>query len=116
MFSKSKKLTSSYLISNTLQWNHHIAEVVKKPNKRLYFLVLLKRANVPSADIISFYCTCIRPALEYCALVFHHRLPAYLSDDLENIQRRAFSIISPGVLHCHDLQLFDVGTRKDRRQ
>ena len=85
------------IISNTLQWNHHIAEVVKKANKRLYFLVLLKGVNVLSADIISFYCTCIRPVLEYCAQVFHHGFPAYLSDDFGSIQGRALSIISPGV-------------------
>lgn len=39
-----------------------------KENKRLYFIILLKRANVPARDI-NFYCTCIRPVLEYCASV-----------------------------------------------
>ena len=104
------------IISNTLQWNHHVAEVVKKANKCLYFLVLLKRANVPFADIISFYRTCIRPILKYCAPVFHHGLPAYLSDDLENIQRRTLSIISPGASYCHNLELFNVGILKNRRR
>ena len=47
-------------------------------NKRLYFIVLLKRANVPLSDILNFYCTVIRPVLEYCAPVFHHALPQYL--------------------------------------
>ena len=28
-----------------------------KANKRIYFIVLLKRANVPCSDIINFYCT-----------------------------------------------------------
>jgi hypothetical protein len=52
-------------ISNSLQWVDHINNVIKKANKRLYFLVLLKRADVPARDIINFYNTCIRPVLEY---------------------------------------------------
>jgi hypothetical protein len=50
----------------------------KKANKRLYFLILLKRANVPACDIVNIYLTVIRPVLEYCAPVFHHALPVYL--------------------------------------
>ena len=36
----------------------------------MFFLILLKRAKVPVRDIISFYPTCIRPVLEYCAPSF----------------------------------------------
>ena len=67
-------------ILNNLLWNDHISDVIKKANKRIYFLILLKRARVPPNDILNFYCTCVRPVLEYCAPVFHHSLPApYLS-------------------------------------
>ena len=47
------------IISSDLQWNIHIAELIKKANKRMYFLVLLKRDGVPSSDIRNFFCTCI---------------------------------------------------------
>ena len=47
---------------------------------------------------VNFYCTTIRPVLEYCAPVFHHTLPAYLNEDIERIQKRALSIIS---CTCH---------------
>ena len=70
-------------ISSDLKWNDHISECIKKANKRLSFIVLLKRANVPLSDIVNFYCTMIRPVLEYCAPVFHHALPQYLSDDIK---------------------------------
>ena len=80
-------------ISSDLKWNEHISECIKKANKRLYFIVLLKRANVPLSDIVNFYCTVIRPVLEYCAPVFHHALPQYLSDDIERVQKRVLSII-----------------------
>ena len=45
--------------------------------------------------------TTIRPVLENCAQIFHHVLPAYLSDTIERIQRRTLSIISPE-LSYHD--------------
>ena len=87
-----------------LKWNNHIVDCIKKANKRLYFIVLLKRARVPLNDIVNFYCTTIRPVLEYCAPVFHHALPAYLTEDIERIQKRALSIISPAksCLECFD--------------
>ena len=104
-------------ISANLKWNDHILECIKKANKRIYFIVLLKRANVPCSDIINFYCTAIRPVLEYCATVFHHALPQYLSEDIERVQKRILSIIcaeclvrfGPTTLHarrvalCHKL-------------
>ena len=43
--------------SNNLWWNDHISDVIKKAYKRLYFLILLKQASVPSDDILNFYCT-----------------------------------------------------------
>ena len=85
-------------ISSDLKWNNHIVDCIKKANKRLYFIVLLKRARVPLNDIVNFYCTTIRPVQEYCAPVFHHALPAYLNEDIERIQKRALSIIS---CTCH---------------
>ena len=51
-------------ISNSLQWNDHICNIIKKANKRLYFLVLLRSANLPSSDIVRFvlylYSACVR--------------------------------------------------------
>lgn len=58
-------------ISDSLEWISHINHVVKKTNKRLYFLIFLKRANVPAKDIGQFYCTCVISVLEYCAPVFY---------------------------------------------
>lgn len=82
-------------MSSDLKWNNHIVDCIKKANKRLYFVALLKRARVPSNDIVNFYCTTIRPVLDYCTPVFHHTLAAYLNNDIERIQKRVLSIISP---------------------
>ena len=101
-------------ITSTLQWNCHISDVIKKANKRMYFLILLKRAKVPAHDIC-FYLTCIRPVLEYCAPLYHHALPDYLCKDIERIQKRALSIISPGLSYCDNLSMFNMDSLKGRR-
>ena len=110
-----KVLMLGVTITSTLQWNCHISDVIKKANKRMYFLILLKRANVPAHDIICFYLTCIRPVLEYCAPLYHHALPDYLCKDIERIQKRALSIISPGLSYCDNLSMFNMDSLKGRR-
>lgn len=88
---------------------------IKKANKRLYFIVLLKRARVPLTDIVNFYCTTIRPILEYCAPVLHHALSAYLNEDIERIQKRVLSIISPEMSYWECLDSLGLPTLYDRR-
>ena len=51
-------------VSNNFLWNNHINEVIRKSNKRLYFIILLKQFRLTDEDIILFYCTCIRPVLD----------------------------------------------------
>jgi hypothetical protein len=63
------------VMSSTLQWNDNIRESINKANKRLHFIVLLKRAGVEVEDVLKFDCTVIRTVLEYCAQEFHHSLP-----------------------------------------
>ena len=75
-----------------LQWNCHVLDVIQKVNKRIYFFILLKRANVSAPDIICLHLICIRPVLEYCAPLYHHALPDYLIKDTELFQKRALSI------------------------
>ena len=54
-----------------------MANIIKKANKRLCFIVQLKRAKDPEQDIITFYVTCVRPVLEYSCQAFHFALPTY---------------------------------------
>ena len=96
-------------ITNTLQWNCHVLNVIQKANKRIYFIILLKRANVPAHDIACFYLTCIRPVLEYCAPLYHHALLDYLSRDIERIQKRA------GLSYDDSLSMFNLASLEDRR-
>ena len=71
--------------------------------------------NVPAPYIICFYLICIRPVLEYCAPLYNHALPDYLTKDIERIQKRALSIISPGRYYDDSLSMFNMAFLEDRR-
>ena len=104
------------IISNSLQWNHHANHIIKKANKRLYCLVQLKRAKISKKDIVNFYCTCIRPTLEYASQVFHHSLPKYLSYDIERVQKRSLAIIFRGQPYSESLQQSGLSSLFKRRE
>ena len=101
---KSTKLLG-LTINDTLTWNDHIEELVKKASKKLYFLIQLKRAHVPTSDLVTYFCACIRSSLDYACPVFHYSLPMYLQVELERVQRRALSCIFPRVHYSDALQL-----------
>ena len=103
-------------ISSDLRWNGHVAEISKKVASRLYFLKQLKRANFPAKDLLIFYLTCIRPVTEYACPVFHNVLPAYLSAELEQLQKRAMRIIFPFVPYSDTLPQANMETLSQHRQ
>ena len=82
-------------ISNDLSWNEHIHSVIKKVNKRIYFLIQLKRAKVPPKDLSLFYVTFIRSVIDYGIVSFLNSLPKYLKNEFSRIEKRVISIILP---------------------
>ena len=102
-------------ISKDLKWNQHITNIVKKANKRIYFIIQLKRAHVPEADIIKFYTTCVRPVMEFSCQVFHFALPSYLPNALERVQKRVLSIIYPLTGYADCSQKSGIKPLSDRR-
>ena len=52
----------------------------------------------------------MRSVIDYAAPVFHHALPAYLSQELERIQKRAMRIICPGIEYQQALELTSLTT------
>ncbi len=74
------------VISADLTWGAHVEYLHGKCARRLYLLVLLKRAGVPAADILRIYLAMIRSVLEY-------------ADKLESIQRRALRTLCPTPKH-----------------
>ena len=81
--------------SDNLTWNGHVNEIIKKANKKLYFLVQLKRARVHPSDLVLFYKACVRSGVDYAVPVFYNALPQYLKNELVRIEKRALWIILP---------------------
>ena len=73
-------------------WNHHIEEMTKKANKRLFLLRECRKANLPKDVGIALYNTKIRPLSEYASPVWGG-LPNYLSEEVQRVQDRSLSII-----------------------
>ena len=81
------KLLGAY-ISEDLSWASHCDSIIKRANRRLYALRVLKNCGLPMQDLLAVYCSLIRSILEYASMVFAN-LPQYLSNALENIQKSA---------------------------
>ena len=47
------------VVNCDLKWNEHVFYIIKKTNKRIYFVLQLNRAKVAASDIVMFYSTCI---------------------------------------------------------
>ena len=102
-------------MSADLKWTTHIDHVCSKASKRLFAIRILKRNGAEQRDLRNFYCSFIRPVLEYACPVWHFSLPGFLSDQLEQIQRRVIRIINPN-LSCKDgLNELNLPTLADRR-
>ena len=81
-------------INNKLNWDDHVTAICTKASKRLYFLKLLKRSSLSTADLIHYYRTVIRTVIEYACPVWQSGLTDEQRKRLEYIQRRAITIIS----------------------
>ena len=103
-------------VSSDLKWNSHIDSIIKKAQKHLYSLSQLKRSGLGTRGLVQFFCTCIRPITEYTCPVFRDSLPAYLSNELERVQKRAMRIIFPFGLYNESLVESNVNKLSDRRQ
>ena len=114
VISKAKVL--GLTLSSNLKWNNHVDEIVKKSCKRLYCLSQLKRSGLRTPELIQFYRTCIHPITEYACPMFHDSLPAYLSKDIEIIQRQAMRISFPSLPYKEALDEAGLISLSNRRQ
>ena len=63
----------------------------------------LKRAGIDRKSLIQFYCAGIRPRIYICQ-AFHSKLPAYLCDQIERVQKRVSRILFPKVSYSKALE------------
>ncbi|CAB4006245.1 Hypothetical predicted protein [Paramuricea clavata] len=103
-------------LSSDLSWNIHVSNISAKANKRLYALRILKRHGVPVKNLISIFCSFIRPVLEYACQVWHSSLPLMLSDQIEHIQKRALKIVFPHHSYAEALDKAKLKTLQERRE
>ena len=103
-------------VSSDLKWNSHIDSIIKKAEKPLYSLSQLKRSGGDTRGLAQFICACIRPSTEYICPVFRDSLPAYLSNELERVQKRVMRIIFPFRSYNESLVASNVIKLSDRRQ
>ena len=80
----------------------------------IIIIVIVTSCKVPSADIVHIYCALIRSILGYASAVFAD-LPKYLACYLENVQKRALSIIWPGISYITALYKAALSTFSARR-
>ena len=110
----SYKLLVVYL-NNDLSWNLHCDYITKKANKRLYILRILRRARIGYQQLVTVYCSLVRPILEYAAPVWSS-IPDYLKAKVEKVQKRALKIIDPGSSYEESLQKAGLQTLIKRRE
>ena len=79
------------IFNDTLTWDDHIHAVCSKASQRIGLLRRYSK-RLPSLSIRHFYCTAIRPAMEYAAIAWCG-LSASAEALLEKVQRRAARLI-----------------------
>ena len=105
------------ILQNDLKWNQHVNTVISKANKRLYLLSHLKKAGIPTHDLLVLYNSLVIPILKYACEVYHSSLTQSLSEDLERVQKRALRCIAgkPSADYIELLNLFKLSSLEDQR-
>ena len=111
---QSTKLLGISIQSN-LKWDLHVGTICRKASKRLYTLWCLKRSGVLPRDLCSVFCCFIRPVVEYACPAWHSSLSYALSDELEQIQKRATKIMLPGPSYRERLAHLKLPTLQEHR-
>ena len=68
-------------IQNNLKRDHHVENITKKANKKLFFLKQLKRSGVPESDLL-------RSQLKYAIPAWSTSITKDQCDQLERIQKK----------------------------
>jgi len=103
-------------LSSDLKWTEHVDAITSKAASHLYFLKQLRRADVPTTDLLHFYTTVVRPVLEYACPVWHSGLTVAQSNLLESVQKRAIRIVYPDADYQTSLIVAGIDTLRERRE
>ena len=103
------------VIQDNLKWNENTCMIVSKASKRLHIIRVLRRGGVSAADLLVIYVALVRSVLEYCCVVWHNALTAYLSSEIERVQMRTLRIIYPRSSYQEAFQRAIIARFEDRR-
>ena len=100
-----------------LKWKTNTEYITKKAAKRLYLLKILKSFGTPMDDLLAFYCSVIRPILEYGAEIWNGGLTQEQekSIEFERIQKRVLRIIYPNLNYDQAITETKLQTLEERR-
>ena len=90
--------------SRNLTWSVHCDKIIKKANKRLCIINQLRKAGYSTKELVSVYCTLIRPILENAATVWS-ALSSCLAAEIEMVQKRAMRAIFWPIKLCYNASL-----------
>ncbi len=79
-------------VSSDLKWDPHVDKINAKAFKRRYYLKCLKSAGVEENELLDFYMSVIRSAVEYSCPAWSTGITNGQSDSLEQIQKCAMYI------------------------
>ena len=132
---KCKELSVDFLRYNSCSWQPIVVDgafiervscfkllgvyicdsIIKRTNRQLYALRVLKNCRLPKQDLLAAYCSLVCSILEYANIVFTN-LPQYLSNALENIQKSALRIIEPSMSYSQAMHLTGLSSLQKRRE
>ena len=81
----------------------HVDYIIKKVNKGLYSLRVLKQCGAPPVSLAKVFVAIVRPILKYAVSVWQN-IPEFLASTIENIQKRATRFIFP--MHDYNEALY----------
>ena len=101
---KSAIILGDTVRNDRLKWNDHVDNITAKASRRIYLLKQLMHAGIDNKSLIQLYCACIRSVLEYAYQALHSSLPAYLSYQIERVQKRVLRILFPEISYSKALE------------
>ena len=96
------------VLSKDLKWTENTNSICSKVNQRFFYLCKLKQFGFQKDELVTAWCTMIRPLIEYAAPLWHSGLTEAESKKLEALQKKAMGIIF-GIVYKDNKRLYKLG-------
>ena len=115
LHSSSNVFGATHVYHSNLKWTRHVDYIIKKANKGLYSLRVLKQCEAPPVSLAKVFVIIVRPILEYRAVAVWQNIAEFLSSTIDSIQKRAMHLIFPTHDYNEALYALSLTTLKERR-